>query len=64
MSWRIKDGGDGDRAADGTRKQLPPGLIFTPTRLRVLHHCNGAQNGGGGGEWKGAMLAFSRLRDK
>ena len=64
VSWQIKDGGDGDQAADGTYKQWPPGPTFTPTQLHVLPHCDEAQNGGGGGEWKGAMVAFSCLRDK
>ena len=46
VSWWIEDGGDRDRAVDGTRKRWPPGPTFTPTRLRVLPRCDGAQNRG------------------
>ena len=46
VSWRIEDGRDGDRAADGARKRRPPGPTFMPTRPRVLPRCNGAQNRG------------------
>ena len=46
VCWRIEDGGDGDRAADGARKPQPPGPAFTPIRLPVPPRCDGARNGG------------------
>jgi hypothetical protein len=44
--WRIEDGGDGDRAADGARKRRPPGPMFTPAspaslRLSPEQGCDG-----------------------
>ena len=35
VSWRVEDGGDEDRAADGTHKQQPLGPVFMPTQLRT-----------------------------
>ena len=36
MSWWVEDGGGEDQAADGTCKQQPFGLVFTPTQLRTM----------------------------
>jgi len=61
VSWRIKDSGDTNQAADGACKRQPPGPTFTPTQPRLLPCCNGAQNRGSDGERRGTTAAFSRL---
>ena len=61
LSWQIKDSGDMNQAADGARKRWPPGPMFTPTQPCLLPRCNGAQNRGSDGEWRGMMTTFSHL---
>jgi len=49
--WRIKDCGDGDRAADGTCKRWPPWPMFTPASPASLRS---SPEQGCDGEWRGA----------